>query len=151
RVLELEIATVVDVRHEEGPCAAVVGVLDPDDRHRAHADALQQQLLHGPPAVLVRHVADHEIVAARLDTDEVEVTHQSLAQPAADERGVAIDLAGLEQEVVAALAGGHALALFGGRLVPAALDVLPHAKPEVVRVETAGDRPDDLVVANEKL
>src|SRR5262249_27318215 len=151
RILELEIATVVGVRQEEGPRAAVVGVLDPDDRNRAHADALQQQLLHGVPTLLVRYVADHEIVAARLHPDEIEVTHQPLAQPATDERGVAVDLARLEQEVAAVPAGGHALALLGSRVVPAALDVLPHAEPEVVRVETAGDRANHLVVADEKL
>src|SRR5262245_27875322 len=150
-VLELEVAAVVRVREEQRAVAPVIGVLDPDDRHGTHAHALQQQLLDRPPAFLVRHVADHEVVAARFDADEVEVAHEPLAEPTQDERHVAVDLAGLEQQVAGGLARRNSLTLLGRGIVAAALDVLPHAQAEVVGIEAAGHRPDHLVVADQEL
>src|SRR5262249_38058013 len=93
RVLELQIAAVVGMREQEGAVPGGVGVFDPDDGDAAHADALEQELLHGSPAVLVRHVADDEIVTAWLDADEIELAHEVLAEPAPDEGDVPVDLA----------------------------------------------------------
>src|SRR5262249_59847458 len=95
-----------------------------------------------------RHVADYEVVAARLDADEVEVAHEPLAEPTPDERHVAVDLAGLEQQVVGGLARRNSLTLLGRGIVAAALDVLPHAQAEVVGIEAAARRSHPRVVAD---
>src|SRR5262245_1266845 len=150
RVLELQVAAVMGVREKEGAIAAVVGVLDTDHRDAAHADALDQHLLDDPPSLLVGDVTDHQVVTAWLVADEIEVAHEPLLQPAPDERHVAIDLAGLEDQIVAGLARGDALALLRQRIVAAALDVLPHPESDVVRVEPAGDGSHDLVVAHQE-
>src|SRR5207249_2221767 len=86
-----------------------------------------------------------------LVAEEVEVAHERLVQPAAEEGGVAVDFAGLQEEVASGLPRGQVLLLLGRRAVAAALDVLPELEAEVVRVQLPGDGPHHLVVAHDEL
>src|SRR5262249_1982632 len=149
-VLQVEVPAVVGVREEQVAVAAVIGVLDADHRYASHPAALPPQLLDRAPTLLVGHVADHQVVPARLDADEVELTHEILAEPASDEGDVAVDLAGLEEQVTRGLAWRHALPFLRRGVGAAALDVVPHAETEVVGVETPGNRTHDLVVSHEE-
>src|SRR3989454_11859668 len=73
------------------------------------------------------------------------------SEPAAEEGGVAVDLAGLEEEVAPGLSRRQVLLLLRCRVVAAALDVLPELEAEVVRVQLPGDGPHHLVVAHDEL
>src|SRR2546422_9391949 len=112
---------------------------------------LFRSLLHLPPALLVGDLAHHQVIALGLVAEEVEVAHEHLVEPAAEEGGVAVDLAGLEEEVAPGLSRRQVLLLLRCRLVAAALAVLPELEAEVVRVQLPGDGPHHLVVAHDEL
>jgi hypothetical protein len=71
----VQIPPVVVVLEIERAVVSVSAVLDLDDRHRSHADVLDQGFLDLLPAVLVGHVRHHEIVAFGLVLKEVHPAH----------------------------------------------------------------------------
>src|SRR5262245_8767452 len=136
---------------KETPGIAVVSVFDLDNRNGSCTDILNQGVFDRLTAVFVGHPADDLLIASRLVFEEIELADQPFGQIAPQEGAVSFDFAHFKEFFSGILFLWSVFFFFLGiGLAPTPFDVFPDLHADVIGIEPAGDRTQNLRMPNEK-
>src|SRR5215468_6458617 len=129
----------------------VISVFDLDNRNGTRTDILNQSVFDRLPAVFVSHAADDLFIAARFVLEEIELADQPFGQITPQEGAVSFDFAHFKEFFPGILFLRSVFFFFLGiRLAPTPLDIFPDLHADMIGIEPAGDRTQNLGMPNKK-